>query len=476
METQVETLDGNSVRLTVTVPADEFESAIDAAFRRIAHEVRVPGFRPGKAPRQLLEKQFGSEVGREQALKDSLPEYYLEAIMTEHVDVIAPPELQITAGEEDGDVTFEAVVEVRPEVELIGYDALTLTIEGATVSDDAIEEQVESLRARFADLADSTDPLADDDYASIDITTTIDDEQLDALSATDYLYQVGSERIVPELDDALRGKSAGENVEFDVTLPEGDFEGSGADAHMSVAVKETKQRVLPEVTDEWIGDVTEFDTVDDFRADLVQRLERLAKLRAQMQVREKVLEAVADLVPVVAPETLVNQESERRLHDFSHDLSNRGMSIDQYLMATGVEPDEFVNDLKDGATKAVLADLGLRAVARAESLEATDAELDREIELMAERSSTKPNKVRKELERRGAMDAVRSEISRGKALQFLVDHASAVDEDGNPIDLSLDELADEVASATESAGEGKIKEPHDVADDNMSDTPTEEQG
>lgn len=465
METQVQALENNRVRLTVTVPATEFESAIDAAFKRIAREVRMPGFRPGKAPRRLLEAQIGVEPAREQALKDSLPEYYVEAVTTNDIDVIAPPELEITAGEDDGDVVFEAVVEVRPEAEIIGYDALRVTVEGTEVTDDDVAEQVESLRTRFADLEDSDDPLIDDNYASIDLTTTVGGEQIDSLTTTDYLYQVGSERIVPELDEALRAKVPGDVVEFDVTLPEGDFEASGEQARMRVLVKETKRRVLPDVTDDWIGEVTEFDTVEAFRADLVSRLTRLGAMRAQMQVREKVLEAAADLVPVAAPETLVNEETQRRLHDFSHDLAHRQMTIEQYLAATGIEPDAFVADLKDGATKAVLADLALRAVARSESIVATDEDIDREVEMLAARSADKPGKLRRELERRGAIEAVRSEIARGKALQFLVDHATAVDEEGNEIDLTPPE-----------GPEGKIKDPTDVADENLPETPTEEPG
>ena len=196
MESTVETLDGNKVKLHVTVPADEFERAIDGAFKKLAREVRVPGFRPGKAPRQLLEARFGPEAAREQALRDALPEYYVEAVEANDVDVIAPPEIEITAGEEDGDVAFDAVVEVRPQVRLLGYDELVVELPYEAVDDPAVDQQVDALRERFASLEDSEYPLIDEAYATIDITGTVDGELVEGLTASDFLYRVGSAMVV----------------------------------------------------------------------------------------------------------------------------------------------------------------------------------------------------------------------------------------------------------------------------------------
>ena len=176
MQSTVESVEGNKVKLHITVPADEFERAIDAAFRKLAREVRIPGFRPGKAPRRLLEARLGTDIAREQALRDSLPEYYVDAVTEHDVDVIAPPEIEITAGQEDGDVEFDAVVEVRPQVHLIGYDELRVELPFEPVGDDDVDEQVDALRDRFADLTDSEYPLIDDAYATIDIAGSIDGE------------------------------------------------------------------------------------------------------------------------------------------------------------------------------------------------------------------------------------------------------------------------------------------------------------
>jgi len=220
MQSTVESVEGNKVKLHVTVPADEFERAIDAAFRKLAREVRVPGFRPGKAPRRLLEARLGTDIAREQALRDSLPDFYVDAVTEHDVDVIAPPEIEVTAGQDDGDVEFEAVVEVRPQVQLVGYDELRIELPYEPAGDDAIDQQVDRLRDRFADLTDSDLPLIDDAYATIDITGTIGGEAVEGLTATDFLYRVGSDMVVPELDQQLHGTRPGAILEFSATLPE----------------------------------------------------------------------------------------------------------------------------------------------------------------------------------------------------------------------------------------------------------------
>ncbi|HEX9504493.1 MAG TPA: trigger factor, partial [Acidimicrobiia bacterium] len=219
LTTSVETLEGNKVRLHVAVPATDFEQALDAAFRKLAREVKMPGFRPGKAPRKLLEARLGTEAAREQALRDSLPGYYAEAVDAEDIDVIAPPEIDITAGEDAGDVEFDAVVEVRPNVTVAGYDSLTVEIDRPEVTDDAVDAQIDMLRNRHAELEDSPSPLADGNYAEIDIKGYVHDESIEGLTATDFLYEVGSGIVVPQLDEELRGKRAGDILKFVDTLP-----------------------------------------------------------------------------------------------------------------------------------------------------------------------------------------------------------------------------------------------------------------
>jgi trigger factor len=437
MQTTVESLDGNKVKLHVAVPASEFERALDAAFKKLASEVRIPGFRPGKAPRRLLEARFGTEAARDQALRDSLPEYYVEAVTQHDVDPIAPPEIEITAGEESGDVEFDAVVEVRPIVNLLGYDEMRVEVPWETVDDEAVDRQVDSLRDRFADLVDSDDPLIDDSYTTIDITGSIDGDPVEGLTATDFLYRVGGGMVVDELDEQLRGTRPGAILEFDATLPERFGEHAGETVHFRVVVKDAKRKVLPDLDDAWASEASEFDTVAELRDDIRKRLDVVQRLQAQMAVRDKVLEAAADLVPIEPPEALIENETRSRLQDLDHRLRHQGSNLADYVAATGQEPEAFLDELKGVSARAVLADLALRAVVAQEAIEASDAELEEELARLAERMGQKVDRVRRDLEKQGALEAVRSDIARGKALQFLVDHSTVVDENGEVLDLAL---------------------------------------
>jgi len=462
MDSTVESLDGNKVKLHVAVPAAEFDTAIDAAFRKLAREVRIPGFRPGKAPRRILEARLGGELAREQALKDAIPDYYVAAVDEHAVDVIAAPEIEIVAGEDDGDVEFDAVVEVRPEVRLVGYDGLRVEVPYEAVTDETVDGQIDALRERFADLVTSEHPAVDDAFVTIDVTGSIDGEVVDGLSAQDVSYRVGSGGIVPALDGVLRGTRPGAIIEVTDTLPERYGDHAGDEVALRVVVKDVLDRVLPEVTDEWASEASEFDTLEELRADIRQRMELIGKVQAQMAVRDKVLEALAELVPVEPPESLVDQEARRRLESMAHDLSHRGATLEQYVAATGREPQAFVDEVRQGAGRAVLADLGIRAVVAQEAISATDEEFEAEVARIAERTEQKPDRVRRDLEKQGLTEAVRFDIARGKALEFLVEHAIVVDEAGAPVDLTLPpgaEGPDEGAEGAETSETASSEEP-----------------
>ncbi len=448
MQATVEPLEENRVKLTVAVPASEFETAIDAAFRKIAKEVRLPGFRPGKAPRKLLESRVGSEAGRQQALQDALPTYYADAIIENAIDVIAPPELKITAGEEQGDVEFEAIVEVRPIVVLNGYEGLRVPVPYTAVDETMIDAQIKRIREQHGEWVDIVRPLALDDYATLDIEeidrepSADDDEDdvtSDVLSLSDFGYPVGSAFIAPELDDNLRGTKAGETFEVAGTFNDRMGRRSGETVKLKVTVKTAQERVLPDFTDEWVDENTEWDDIASMRDQIQTRSDLMARAQAQMAMRDATLGALAELVEIDAPEPLVEEETRGRINNVAQQLAQQGATLDQYFQATGEDPQEFLSNLKEQAARGVRADLGLRAVVAQEAIEASDDELDEEIARLATRIGQKVEKVRKDLVKGGMLQAVRSDIAMGKALQFLVDNAVAVDEDGNVIDIALPE-------------------------------------
>ncbi len=457
--TTVEPGEDHFVTLNVTVPASEFETAITQAFKKIARQVRVPGFRPGKAPRKLLEAQFGTEMAREEALRDGIPEYYRLAVENEDVDVIASPEIEIKAGQESGDVQFEAKVQVRPVVEIHGYDAMRIEVENPTPTDETIDAQIDQLRSRFATLEGSDFPLVDGNIAVLDIEGTIDGTRNESLCVSDFSYEVGSGNVIDNLDDELRGITAGETVTVESTLPETVGSLAGSNATFVVAIKATQQKILPDLTDDWAAEASEFETIEALRADIAKRLTMMGTMNARMALRDKAVEGLAALVELDPPAPLVDAEMERRLHDLAHRLEHQGMNIAQYLAATGQDQQAFVDALREGCTAAVRADLALRAVVRTEEIQVTDAQVDLEIERLAQQMREKPVRIRRDLERRGVLAAVRTDIARSNALQWVVDHAQVFDTEGAPIELTLPEL--DLADHLHDHEHDHVEEDHD---------------
>jgi trigger factor len=430
MKAVVEPLEGNKVKLSIEVDEQEFEKAVDAAFRKIAREVRVPGFRPGKAPRRLLEARLGKETGRSEALRDALPDYYSRALRDHDVDAIAPPEIDITAGRETGPLAFDAVVEVRPQLRLAGYDGLRVEVPSPVVSDEEIDAQIDRLRSNFAQLAEVSRPAREGDNLTIDLKGTRDGEDVAGLTINDFLYELGSGSVLPELDARLHGARPGDILAFDAEHPDGSVS-------LKVLVKDIKEKVLPDVTDEWASESSEFDSVAELRADIQKRLGLFKRVQATMALRNGALEALVELVDIDAPAALVDSEVERRVHDLEHRLEEQRASISQYLEATGQTAEQLLEGLREGAAAAVKADLALRAVAEAEHLEPTEADIDAELQRLADSYQVKPGELRKNLERADQMPAVRSDWKKSKALDWLVDHVEVVGSDGQPIDRAL---------------------------------------
>lgn len=439
MKATVEPLEGNKVKLSVEVEEPEFDKAVDAALRKVAREVRIPGFRPGKAPRKLIEARMGREGVRQEALREALPEYYAEALRQTEVDAIAPPEIDITSGQDEGPLAFDAVVEVRPQVNLVGYQGLQVTVPSPVVTDEELQKQIDRLRTPFGELKEVDRPVQDGDHVTIDLKGERDGEPVPGLVAEDYLYEVGTESLVPGADDQLRGASKGSELEFDSDFGLGPAteehpDGEEQTVKITLTVKDVKEMILPDVTDEWAGEASEFETVAELEADLRKRMGMVKKVQANMAVRDEAVKALADLVEDEVPEPLVNSEMERRLHDLAHRLEAQGATIQQYLEATGQGQNQLVDDLRSTATDAVKADLALRALAEAESLEVTDDDLELEIAQLSDRMQQPAGAVRAQLEAADQMPAVRSDIRKAKALEWLMEHVEIVDEEGKAID------------------------------------------
>ena len=431
MKSTVETLDDNRVKLSVEVDEETFDVAVDAAFKRIAKEVRMPGFRPGKAPRRLLEAQFGSALGREEALREAMPEYYAQAVIEHDVDVVAPPEIEITGGQEDGPVQFDAVVEIRPSVSAAGYDGLRVEIPNPVASAEEIDEQIDNLRRNFAELSVVERAAADEDHVTIDIEATHGDEPVPGLTTTDYDYLLGSGAVVPEIDENLRGASAGDEVEFSADHPDPEEE---EPLQFSIAVKEVKEAVLPDLDDEFAKANSEFETVEDLRADMADRMNTMRIQQANMAVQQNTAEALAALVTDEIPESMIENEINARIQDLVQRLQQQGMDVGAYLDAVGQTAETLAAEFREPAEQAVKVDLALRSVADLQGLVPDDDRIDEVIAEMAGPSGQDPDELKARLAEVGQISALRADLAKQAAMEWLTDNVELVDEDGEAID------------------------------------------
>jgi trigger factor len=444
MRATTEPMEGNLVRLSVEIDEPEFDRALVGVVKTLASQIRVPGFRPGKVPRKVLEARMGGAGAlRAEALREALPDFYARAVVDSEIDPIASPEIDITAGEESGGVSFDAVVQVRPVVSIPGYDGLQVTLPGLRVSDEDVDGQVNRLRENDAELESVGRPAADGDLVSIDLHGN-DQSDAEVVGIDDYLYEVGSGTITPELDVELRGAKSGDILAFTSPAPGNEDE----IISFRVLVKDVKVKKLPEPTDEWAAESSEFATVAELRADISERMARVKLVQSQMALREKTIEAVAGLVDDGdVPEVLVDAEVNERLHDLQHRLEAQKLGLGEYLQATGRTPDDLLGAVRVDAQRAVKADLALRALAEAEQLTVSDDDLDAEMVSMAQRMETSAAELRRQLDTAGRTGAVRSELRKGKALQWLQDHVELFDEEGNP--MSRDDLKTDAAKESE---------------------------
>ena len=431
MKAVVEPLEGNRVKLSVEVPEAEVEKAVEAAVRRIGREVRVPGFRPGKAPRRLIEARLGPGVARAEAIRESLPDFYAQALREADVDPIAPPEIDITAGHDEGAVSFDAVVEIRPQITIAGYGGLRVAVPSPVADDAEIDRHIDRLRDQSAELRPVSRPAQVGDHVFLDVHGEREGETVAGLTTDDYLYEVGSGFVVPEFDEQLPGAKVGDILTFTSSIDD------GAPVEFRLLVKDVKEQVLPEATDEWAQEASEFETVEELRADILQRVSAGRRLQAELAVREEAIKALVELVAEDVPEPMVRPEMEARVAELARRLDSRGATIAQYMEASGTTEEEFVNGIRAESLHAVKADMALRALADAEGLEATEDDIDAEVARLSERMKRPVAEVRRELERQDAIATVRSDVRKSKALEWLVEHVEIVDEEGHPVDRAL---------------------------------------
>lgn len=451
VKSSVEDLEDNKVKLSVEVEPDEIEVAVSAAYKRIAQQVNLPGFRKGKVPRKVLEARLGKGYARAEALNDALPGYYQRAIIENGVDAIASPEIDITDGEEDGPLLFDAVVEVRPQVNVAGYNGLKIEVPSLAVTDEDVASQIDALRGQFAEQVAVERPAAEGDFVVMNISATYEDEPVEGLTAEDYTYNVGSGFVVGELDENLVGAEAGATLTFDGDHPDPDEDGQ---LSFTVEVLEVKEKQLPELTDEWAAEASEFATVAELTEDTTTRIANGKLQQTRAAVQNKTAEALAQLVDDELPEGLVSEQMDNRLQELAMQLGQSGIQFDQYMQMTGQTQEDMLEQMREPAEEGARVDLALRAVAVAEGMEVTEEDLQAEFDGTATQLGQDGATVRAMFEANGTIHAVKADILKRQAMLWLLDHVEIADEDGNTLtweELVEDEEEDTEEPATEEA-------------------------
>ena len=429
MKSTVEALEGNKVKVSIEVDESEFDRNIDAAFKKIARDVRLPGFRPGKAPRRVLEARIGIEAARQQALNDAIPEYLSQAVREHDVDIVATPDVQLVAGEESGPVRWDATIEVRPEITVAGYAGLRVELPAIDVTDEDIDPLVENERRRHAKLVDVDRISQMGDYVTLDLEGTRNGEPVTGLNVEDWSYEIGRGWVAPGFDDQLLGVKKGEELRFTAT-PNGTEE--PADFH--VKVLRVQEQELPEVTDEWVSEnLAEFESVTAWREALHTRMHDMRLQQVRSTLADKVTEELAQLVEMELPQSMVDYDLQSRVQNTVEQFRQQGISIDQWLSATGQDTESFVANLRERSEIAVKVDLALRAVATAENLSVDPEEIEAEYEAIAMRIGEKPAKVRRAYEQNGAVSELAAFLRKQKALDWLLHNCQYVDVNGKDI-------------------------------------------
>jgi trigger factor len=445
VKSTVENLSPTRVRLAVEVPFEELKPSLDTAYKAIAQQVRVPGFRPGKVPARIIDQRVGRGAVLQEAVNDALPKLYGQAAREHELQPLGQPEItDITDFEEITDGAewhFTAEVDVRPEIPLPALDGIAVSVDDVEVSDADVDEQLDELRDRFSTLTGVDRPVAEGDYVSLDLVSVANGQELDGGSAKGRSYVVGSDDFVDGLDDAITGKSAGESATFSAPLRQGEH--AGTDAEVTATVRSVKVKELPESDDEFAQMASEFDTIDELRDDLRTRLGRVRALEQGAQARDRLLEHLIDTVDFPLPESAVTAEVEFREHDIVHSLGHDDALFDRYLESQGKTREDFTADLRENAEKSVRAQFILDAIANEKNVQIGDSELTEYLVRQAAQYQMPPQEFANELMKSGNLPMLVADIRRNKALAAVLEGAAISDASGSPIDLATLSVSDD---------------------------------
>lgn len=428
LQTTTERLEKDRVKVRVEVPPAALEPALNAIYRKWAADIKVPGFRKGKVPRQLIDARVGPEIIREEALREALPDFYREAMKAEDLDAITAPEVEVVEFEPDAPIVFEATVDVRPEITLPDFSTLSVEAPASEVTDEDINEQLEKLRDRFAELESVSRAAKRGDFVLIDLNGSQNGEPVEGATAPDYLYEIGSGNGPPKLDAELEGERPGAILRFTDSVhihtddePEHDHSHT-EEINFTVLLKEVKAKKLPPLDDEFAKTVGEFDTLDALKEDVGGRIAEMKQQMARDELRSRALDVLVEAISVDPPDKLVEDEFKHRLEHFEADLKQHGLTIEEYGRQAQLTELEIRRDIRDQVTRSIRAELILEQVAKEAEIKVEDDEIGQEIALAAMRSGRDPKEVAEQVVRSGRLGTVAADVLRRKALDHVVEN------------------------------------------------------
>ncbi|MGW1978359.1 trigger factor [Streptomyces sp. NPDC001889] len=446
MKSAVETLNPTRVRLTVEVPFEELKDSLDAAYKKINQQVTVKGFRKGKIPARVIDQRFGRGAVLEEAVNDALPKFYTEAVNEAEINPLGQPEVDITELKDGETLNFTAEVDIRPVIEIPDYSGIEVTVDAVEVTDEDVDKAVEELRERFASTTPVERAAEDGDIVTLDLEAKVEGEVLEDGVATAVPYTIGSGELLDGIDDAVKGLEAGGEATFTSQLKGGSAEGK--DAEVTVKVTAVAKRELPELDDDFAQLASEFDTLDELKADSRKRLGSMKQYDQATQAQERVLEELLKITEVPIPEKLLADEINTRKHNLEHhQLGQMGIDLAKYLEIQGKTEEEFTTETEEAAVKGIKTQFILDELVSKEKLNVNQEELTEHLMRRASSSGMSPDQFAQAVVEGNQVPMLVGEVARGKALALVVESAKVTDTNGEAVDLDDDE--DEAAETTE---------------------------
>lgn len=426
MSLQVEKLEKNMAKLTIEAPAEAVEKAIQEAYKKNKNKISIPGFRKGKVPRQMIEKVYGAEVFYEDAANILIPQEYDKALEECEETIVSRPEIDVVQMEKGKPFIFTAEVALKPEVKLGKYKGVEVEKAETAVSDEEVTAEIDKERERNGRIISVEDrAVKDGDMTVIDFEGFVDGVAFDGGKGEDHPLTIGSGSFIPGFEEQLVGAELGKEVEVNVTFPE-DYQAedlAGKAAMFKCTVKEIKEKELPELDDEFASEVSEFETVDEYKEDVKKKLSEQKEAEAKRKKEDAVIEAIIADADMEIPEPMVDLQTRNMAEDYARRLSQQGLSLEQYFQFTGLTAEKFLEQMKPNALKRIQSRLVLEAVAASENLAASDEDYEKELENMAGMYQMEVDKL-KEIMGEGEEKQIREDIAIQKAVEFVTEQAS----------------------------------------------------